>query len=236
MLKYVEIANDIRDKILQEVYIPNEQLPFEKDLGEQYKASKMTVKKALDMLVAEGLIVKRRGAGTFVKDVQIKDIQRLLLSSQFEGLTASNYKHEVTSQVIEFAVIPANEDICEKLKLEPDSFVYKIIRLRLIDGKPTVIEETYMPLALMPNFKKSILEGSIYEYIEDTLGYKIQSAHRTIHVRKATPFEIEHLRLEENDPIADVQQVGFLDNGQPFEYSLSFHHYSFYEFKTVIIK
>lgn len=45
MLKYVEIANDIRDKILQEVYIPNEQLPFEKDLGEQYKASKMTVKK-----------------------------------------------------------------------------------------------------------------------------------------------------------------------------------------------
>lgn len=236
MLKYMEIANDIRDKILQEVYTPNEQLPFEKDLGDQYCASKMTVKKALDMLVAEGLIVKRRGAGTFVKDIQVNDIQRILLSNQFQGHTGSNYKHKVTSIIIEFNVIPASKEISEKLKIEIDTFVYKIIRVRLLDDIPTVIEETYMPISLIPNLKKSVLEGSLYEYIQDSLGLKIQSSHRTIRVKKATDFQIKHLELKENDPVAEEEQVAFLDNGQPFEYSFSTHHYAYFEFKTVIIK
>lgn len=53
MEKYNLIANDVRKKILEGVYQPNEQLPFEKDLCQFYDVSKMTVKKALDMLVAE---------------------------------------------------------------------------------------------------------------------------------------------------------------------------------------
>lgn len=63
MIKYHKIASDIKEDILKGDYKPNEQLPFEKELCEKYNASRMTVKKALDLLVAEGLIVKRRGSG-----------------------------------------------------------------------------------------------------------------------------------------------------------------------------
>ena len=69
MKKYILISSDIRKKILEGVYQANQQIPFEKDLCVEYDASKMTVKKALDMLVSEGLIIKRRGSGTFVKDL-----------------------------------------------------------------------------------------------------------------------------------------------------------------------
>ena len=78
MLKYEKIAFDIKEDILSEKYKPNEQLPFEKELCEKYNVSKMTVKKALDLLVNDGLIIKRRGSGTFVKDITEKEIQEMI--------------------------------------------------------------------------------------------------------------------------------------------------------------
>ena len=69
MNKYEIIAVDIREDILNGIYKPNERLPFEKEICDKYDVSKMTVKKALDLLVSEGLIVKRRGSGTFIKDI-----------------------------------------------------------------------------------------------------------------------------------------------------------------------
>ena len=68
MNKYIEISNELRNHILKDnLYHPNDQIPCEKDLCIQYGASKMTIKKALDILVDEGLIYKKRGHGTFVK-------------------------------------------------------------------------------------------------------------------------------------------------------------------------
>lgn len=72
--KYRTIASAIRNRILTRDFEANEQLPFERDLCTDYGVSKMTVKKALDMLVSEGLIVKRRGAGTYVKDLAGKKL------------------------------------------------------------------------------------------------------------------------------------------------------------------
>ena len=66
MLKYQLIANDIRDKIMQGIYQPDDQLPLTGQLETSYQASKMTIKRALDHLEAVGIIVKRSGCGTFV--------------------------------------------------------------------------------------------------------------------------------------------------------------------------
>lgn len=67
MAKYMEIYIDIRDKINQNKYEINEKLPDGDSLARVYDCSKLTVKKALDMLVQEGMVIRRRGAGTFVK-------------------------------------------------------------------------------------------------------------------------------------------------------------------------
>ena len=169
MEKYNLIANDVRKKILEGVYQPNEQLPFEKDFCRTYKVSKMTVKKALDILVTEGLIYKRRGAGTFVMDLSVEKMKKMLMDIQMMGTTAFYPDKKITSRVIDFTVVKADAKIAEKLKIKETSFVYKIHRVRLVDDKPTVIEETYMPIDLITSLKIEHVENSIYDYIENNL-------------------------------------------------------------------
>lgn len=236
MIKYIQISNDIRNKILDGTFKANEQLPFEKELCSKYSASKMTVKKALDNLVNEGLIVKRRGSGTFVKDMSPQDISHLSVANQFRGLTAENSFKNILSEILEFNVVSSDDRIEKNLNLSKEEFVYNILRVRSVDSIPRVIEHTYMPINLITGLTKKHCLSSIYEYIEENLKLKIQSANRTITVRKCTEFERKHLELLEGDPVAVVTQTGFLENGRAFEYSTCVHSYKFFQFKTVIFR
>ena len=219
MLKYEKIAFDIKEDILSEKYKPNEQLPFEKELCEKYNVSKMTVKKALDLLVNDGLIIKRRGSGTFVKDITEKEIQRIIEKKQFSGLTTTSIGHKVTSKVLEFKIINATKEIADILKIEEDEFIYFVHRVRYVDDKAVVIEKTYIPLNLIPGMKLADVKKSIYGYIKDKLGLNIQSAHSTVRAMKSDELDRKYLNLEKDEPILEVERVAYLDNGKVFEYS-----------------
>ncbi|HEL9646208.1 TPA: GntR family transcriptional regulator [Streptococcus suis] len=234
MEKYNVIANDVRRKILDGIYKANDQLPFEKDLCEVYEVSKMTVKKALDILVAEGLIIKRRGAGTFVKDLSVEDMEKMVVGSQMIGTSAYYPTRTVISKVLHFEIIAASEKVANKLNIPIGSFVYDIERVRILDGSPLVMENTFMPVSVIPDLRLKNVEESIYEYIQDTLGMKIQSAHRNITVRKASDSEVTHLELEQGDPVGIVEQIGFLSNGTTFEYSISTHRYDTFSIEMMI--
>ena len=236
MTKYEEIAAAIKQKIADGEYKGNDQLPFEKDLCEMFSASKMTVKKALDSLVTEGLIVKRRGSGTFVKDISKNQIDDLVIKNQFAGLTHTMAGHKIKSKLLDFRIINADKIVAENLKINKDDFVCFIHRVRYVDEKATVIEKTYMPLYLFPTIKKSDAEGSIYSYIEEDLKYKIQSSHSTVRARKSESLDIEYLGLESDEPVLEVERIGYLDNGKVYEYSFSRHRYDSHEFKAIIIK
>lgn len=235
MNKYEIIAIDIREDILNGVYKPNERLPFEKELCNKYDVSKMTVKKALDLLVSEGLIVKRRGSGTFIKDITEKEIHGIIDKKQFSGLTNNNLGHKVSSKVLDFKVIPSDYEVANNLKIEEGDFVYFIHRIRYVDNEALVIEKTYMPINVIPGVKLSDIEGSIYNYIKDKLGLKIQSAHSTIRADKSTKLDREALNLNEDEPVIEVERVAYLENGKAFEYSFARHRYDKYEFKAITV-
>ncbi|WP_195959376.1 GntR family transcriptional regulator [Clostridium saudiense] len=235
MLKYEKIAFDIKEDILSEKYKPNEQLPFEKELCEKYNVSKMTVKKALDLLVNDGLIIKRRGSGTFVKDITEKEIQRIIEKKQFSGLTTTSIGHKVTSKVLEFKIINATKEIADILKIEEDEFIYFVHRVRYVDDKAVVIEKTYIPLNLIPGMKLADVKKSIYGYIKDKLGLNIQSAHSTVRAMKSDELDRKYLNLEKYEPILEVERVAYLDNGKVFEYSFSRHRYDKFEFKSITV-
>lgn len=235
MLKYEKIAFDIKEDILSEKYKPNEQLPFEKELCEKYNVSKMTVKKALDLLVNDGLIIKRRGSGTFVKDITEKEIQRIIEKKQFSGLTTTSIGHKVTSKVLEFKIINATKEIADILKIEEDEFIYFVHRVRYVDDKAVVIEKTYIPLNLIPEMKLADVKKSIYGYIKDKLGLNIQSAHSTVRAMKSDELDRKYLNLEKDEPILEVERVAYLDNGKVFEYSFSRHRYDKFEFKSITV-
>ena len=236
MARYEEIAEDIRNGIISGKYNPNEQLPLEKEMCEHYGVSRITIKKAVDELVVQGLVIKRRGSGTFVKALDDSDVQELSLAKQFEGFSETNKDKKVSSEIIQFEVVHPTEEIATKLKITSDDFVYYIVRARFADGEPYVIEYTYMPIGLIPGIKKDVLSKSIYSYIEKDLGLKIKSAHRIIRAILPSELEQKWLEIGENFPILEVEQVGFLDNGQPFEYSKSHHRNDKIEFRTVSIK
>lgn len=236
MKKYTFIANDIRKKILEGVYQANQQIPFEKKLCAEYGVSKMTVKKGLDILVAEGLIIKRRGSGTFVKDLSASELERLAVANQFRGTTALHPDQKVKSKVLVFSVINADALIKNKLNMQEDQFVYNISRVRLVEGEPLVMERMFMPIDLIPGLKKERIEGSLYEYIEEDLSLKIQSGHRSISVRQATKEEQSYLGLTSGDPVAVAEQIAYLDTGQAFEYSISVHRYDNFSVEFVLTR
>lgn len=236
MQKYVLISNDIRDKIMTGVYAINEQLPSEKEMCVDYGVSKMTIKRALDILVAEGLVIKRRGSGTFVKDLGESQMKHIHMANQFRGMSAMNQDKAISSNVLNFSVRTASPEIASQLNVTEDSFIYDVYRVRLVDGEPRVIEQTYMPIDVIPSLKMEHVQSSIYNYIESELKLVIQSAHRTVSVRKATDFEAEKLGLEKGDPVAVAEQVGYLNTGEAFELSTSVHRYDFYAVQMIFTR
>ena len=234
MEKYKIIANSIRKRIIKGDYVSDQKLPSEKEIGDEFVASKLTVKKALDILVGEGLIIKRRGAGTFVKSLSVDEMERLIVDNQMRGTTGFNPDKKVTSKVLSFSVVQASQLVSRKLNLVEASPVYEIYRVRLVDGSPSVIEKTYMPLDVISGLTKKNVEGSIYEYIEEKLGLKIESGHRTITVRKAADFEADELALEYGDPVGIAEQIGYLNTGVQFEYSISVHRYDQFSVEMMV--
>ena len=236
MAKYKDIADDIRRKIKDQEYAFGQRLPYEYVLCMSYHCNKETMKKALEILVKEGLIIRRRGAGTFVKDMD--PAQENSTNNIFtRGLTAKYAGiKEVTSEVLEFEVIPADEHLAKKLQIEIGDFIYHIIRLRFLDKKPFLIDICYMPISLIPNLKIEHLKNSVYEYIETVLKLKIQSCHLTINAALSSPLEQQYLGLKETEPYIQEEQTSYLSSGAIFEYTLARHHYADFEFQTIVVQ
>lgn len=237
MVKYIDIADDIRNKIFDKKYTYGQKLPYEYVLCVAYHCNKETMKKALDILVKEGLIVRRRGAGTFVKDYDASAEHVTKARQAGYGLTRQlEGKAKVTSDIIEFEVIPSDEHISKKLQIEEGSFVYHIIRLRNVDDQPYCVEIMYMPISIIPNLKVDHLRTSIYQYIENELKLKIQSTHKTIRGHLSSQLEQQYLHLKEYEPYFEVEQTAYLSSGVIFEYSFLRYRYDKFELQTVIVQ
>lgn len=184
------------------------------------------------MLVAEGYLIRRRGAGTFVRDwksVQMPHIYTL------NGAT-EDYGDKVETEVLSFDVIRPDTLMAEKLSISEDDFVYKIIRLRHIDQNPSIMEYTYMPLDVIPNLKREHLQSSIYAYINDELGRKVHSAFVKVAGVRPSELERDKMNLRDTDFLMEVEQVVSLDNCKVFEYSISHHLPEMFDFETVLFK
>lgn len=221
--KYVTIANHLRNQILSGDLPPKSKLPYERELIYQYQASKMTIKKATDLLMDEGLITKIKAKGSFVNDFSKLSLDRMREVNYFRGSTALYAGQKLTSRVLIFETLPADTFIQDKLNLEAQAPVYHIKRVRSIAGQPFVIEEMWMPVDLIPHLKFEHVSHSIYEYIEQQLGYIIKESHRRIAVHKADDRESALLTIAIGQPVVLTTQTARFLTGQVFEYSRSTH-------------
>ncbi|WOO87763.1 GntR family transcriptional regulator [Mollicutes bacterium LVI A0039] len=237
MIKYKQVADKIRQQILNEEFDSNSALPIERELCETYNVSKDTMKKALSILVNEGLIYRQSGKGTFIHE-NIKNNQQQFLDNSLAGYSAQRQHDDntVSTTVTYLEVIKAPQDAIKYLRITADSFVFHYERIRNLNDKNEIIEETYVPIELMPNLTETILQGSMFQYIEDDLDLKIKSAHKSIHVTKANDYEATILNINPGDPLPVTTDIIYLSTGTPIIYSLVKYNYERFNFVTMINK
>ena len=156
-LKYVRVRDHLRSLVTHELG-EGEPIPSERLLCEQFGVSRMTVRQAVDALVVEGLLVREQGRGTFVAPTKV-DLEVRLSSfgeeMQRRGMTPS-------SKVLAAEVVAAAPDVADALELLPGERVSSLYRVRLADGEPMAVEQTWLPARLVPGLLDDGVPESIY--------------------------------------------------------------------------
>lgn len=233
MPRYMEIYREIRQRIESGNYAPDRKLPEGAKLASEFSCSELTISKALDLLVREGLVLRKRGLGSFVK--------RLASCASNTHLTGTaercvNAGKSLETRVINFTAEPADTHVAQKLSIPCGQLVYVIRRVRIIDSVPSIIEYTWMPVDILPQLTLADVKNSIYQYITKNSGRVIHSAHMTVTGQQATEYECQELALKQPTVFIQVEQVAFLDNGKLFEYSVARHLWDSFSFETDYIR
>lgn len=236
MLKYEIISDEMRKRIKEGFYLVDQPIQDEISLAKEFNCSRMTIKRALDILVTEGLLYRKRGHGTFIVQSAIQNSNVNVIGQEPLGLTNLLRDKKVKSSVIKFEVQFPSEIVAEHLAIDLKNPVYHIIRARSVDGEPYILEKTYMPAILIPGINEEVLMGSVYDYIKGNLGLTIAGSHRIIRACKPEELDKEYLNCAVDDPVLEVEHVGFLNNGVPFEYSFSRHRHDKFVVMTVNMK
>lgn len=220
--KYKKIAENIKSKIKNGQYKAGDILPDQSQIAKDFNTTRSTVHKALNLLVVEGMIYSKRGAGTFVRkdfnlDTKYKSVSAL---EKPLGATYTHQSNKVTSKILSYtARLPTKEET-EKLIIESDAPVYDIRRIRYMDGKIFAYEHTIMPTAIAP-INEDVLEHSIYDHLKN-LGLNIEGSHRIVKADRADKTDLETgIAKDKVDPVLVIIQLSYLDDGQPFELSES---------------
>ncbi|MGT2957648.1 transcriptional regulator [Streptococcus bovimastitidis] len=220
MIQYEQIAEDIRRKILTENYKQDQKIPDQFHLSNEYQVSRMTIQKAINLLKIEGFLYSKRGKGTFVSFPALQQDKYGTDVGTIVG-TSSYFSHQgkMSSYIISFEVrFPVPEEMT-KLKIRADQAVYDIIRLRYLNDQPFHLEYSIYPIHIIKDLNQEVLDNSIYKYIIEDLGLEIGSGIRQIRADKPDQYDHDYLDCKENDPVLEIEQVVFLKDGRPFEYS-----------------
>lgn len=223
--KYLTIAREIKKRIISQRYPASSPLPDQFALAAEFQTSRMTIQQAIRQLIVEGLIYTRQGQGTFVRKNFLQLSQWDLAGNEYFGATKSwGHMGTVDSKVVRFDLRFPNEKEQASLLVDADTPVYDFVRLRLLNGEPMSLDTTVMSVNLVPGLNRSHLESSVFQYVE-TLGLKIMGSYRVVRAIKSGELEQEHLVCEASDPVLEVEQVIYLEDGTPLEYAHCHYRY-----------
>lgn len=232
---YRNIFNDLKNKILMGEF-PEMKLPDERSLAATYSVSRSSMKRALELLADKGIIFKKRGSGTFINPLYLKNEALFRYEGSNLGLTDSFKVPGKTQQIrlLDFNVVKAPKNIAQDLFLNTNDFVYQFKRLRLLDGQPFLIETGYLPIKILPELMANTLKGSLFNYLEQAQDKSVTKSFLNITVEPSNEEDRELLELKSTEPVGIMSGIFFLDDGTPFEVSNMRVHYRFMRFNTFV--
>lgn len=207
---YHQVFRLIADEIAAGRFQVGQRLPSERALTERFGISRVTARRALLALYEEGLVDSAAGKGWFVAATRVGEPPNKLMSFSAMGRSSG---FTVTSKVIEAGVRPAGLDEAETLGVVPTSRVFELLRLRMLDGLPVVLDRIIVlsaPILAETNFETA----SLYETLR-TIGIIPTSCDFVVEARRATEEESEALDLEFGAPLLVAAEKTFDQNGRP---------------------
>ena len=213
--RYQEIERWLRAQVLQGV--PGDPLPSESELASTYGVSRMTARQAVQNLALEGLVQRRRGAGTFVARPPLHRHEAALMSftgdMRRRGMVAS-------SRLVDAALAPAGQADIDALRLAKGARVVAVSRIRLADGVALAIERVALPAECAGVLAVDLESGSLHEALA-SIGRVPAVAHSWISARSATAAEARLLGLARREPLLVERRIIHDTAGLPLEHTES---------------
>ena len=218
---YPLIADKLRLRLSAENYHIGSPLPGEKKLAEEYAVSRMTIRKAIDVLIDQGLVMRKHGSGTYVVQNGLYP-QATPLIGLYQAM--ENQGRKVISQVLVFTVMRAPPSIARQLHIQTDEQIYYVRRLRNIAEKSIALEDDYMPVKLYRNLTIAHLESSIFHYIENECGMNILERYESLSPVLADKTTASLMHIKENTPLLRITSLSCSDRGEFLSYTITFRN------------
>ena len=232
---YLQLIDLLKGKIGRGEWKSGDQIPSEPELCSVYGVSRTVVRQALGEIELEGLIVRRKGKGTFVAEPKINESLVQKLTGFYQDMVDRGLKP--VTKVLMHEVQPALPSVAEYLDLPPGTPVFCIERLRFVENEPILLVTTYIPYALCPRLAEYDLSNqSLYAVLEKEFGLVISHGRRTVEAVPATEREARLLMVEECDPLMLLDSVTYLEDGTPLEYYHAVHRGDRSRFEVELIR
>jgi GntR family transcriptional regulator len=216
--KYQQLFAILRKKIEDGEWAPRQPIPSERDLETLYKASRTTVRQALAKLETHNYIYREHGRGTFVAPQKFQNSLHVLTS-----FTADMRERGLVpgQQILEMGWVEASQKLRQQLELPAeDDQVFRLKRLRLADGQPIGIHNSYLPLALGQLLTAAEIEasGSLYRVLEEQFHLYPTEADETLESTIADVYEAQLLDIAAGSPLLLIERTVWSQTRQAMEF------------------
>lgn len=210
---------------------PGEIIPSEMELAVRFKVSQGTVRKAIDELSAENLLVRKQGKGTFVATHHEPQVQFRFLRLKPDAGEAT-YPH---TRIVELKRLKASAEIAQALGVKLGDPLIYFFRLQSFDGVPTMLDEIWLPGATFKGLSAKRLEehtGSMYSLFETEFNTRMIRAVEKVRAVAADEQASELLSVPKDSPVLSVERVAYTYADQPVEFRRGlyvtdhFHYYN----------
>ena len=208
---------------------PGELIPSEIELAGRFKVSQGTVRKAIDSLASENILIRRQGKGTYVATHDAE-----VIKLRFLRLTAANGQKEVLqNEFISCVKNKADTDVAKVLDVKASAATIEVKRLLSFSGRPLIYDHIIVPAAPFKGLNSATVEasnGSMYSMYESQFGVRMVRAEERLKAVAATKEVAEALGLSIGFPLLSIERVSFTYGDNPMEWRHGLcltddHHY-----------
>ena len=214
---YKQIKELLLDGLRGGEWRPGEAIPSEIELAARFRVSQGTVRKAIDELAAENLLVRRQGKGTFVAshgEPQVR-FRFLRLAPDAGGPVAAERR------LLDFRRARASAELARLLDLRAGDSMIVLTRLLLFSGDPVVLEEVWLPAGLFRGLSAAAVtehKGALYNLFETQFGTRMVRAEEKLKARSADPETATLLEVEPGHALLEVERLSFTYGDRPVEW------------------